>query len=393
MDRQMRTLFNGGFSQERHHRLLDEIQARSGVNVPFRIAETPVFMEPVLMQKMLEASREIFSVILKEPYLSKSKSAVPVNCLVPGYEGRPTMLALDFAVAIDKHGNWNPQLIELQGFPSLFYYQHLLGNTFKSVYPDTSHWSHLFCDDQEWLNQMYQLILNGHSADDVILLELDPRNQNTYIDFSETSRHLGIDVVCLSELFVENGIVYRWKGGQKLIVKRIYNRVIFDELLQRPELIRGFDMVTSVDVEWVCHPNWYFRISKYALPHLHLNGVPHTIFADDALAHELDLSQYVLKPLFSFSGQGVMLDVDADILSQIKHRSEYILQKRIDYAPCIETPDGFAKAEIRLMFVWTNQHDTPMPMITLARLSKGAMVGVKYNKDKTWVGSSIAFWR
>ena len=393
MDRQMRTLFNGGFSQEHHQRLLDEIQDQSGVKVPFRIAETPVFMESVLMQKILEASRDIFSVILKEPYLSKSKLAVPSNCFVPGSEKRPTMLALDFAITTDNHGEWKPQLIELQGFPSLFYYQLLLGNAFKSAYPVTSQWKHLFHDEQDWLEQMHHLILNGHSVDEVILLELDPKNQNTYIDFAETSRHLGIDVVCLSELFVDDGYVYRRKGGQKMKVKRIYNRVIFDELHQRPELIGGFDMLTSVNVEWVCHPNWYFRISKYALPYLPLSCVPHTVFGDDSLVHDLDLSQYVLKPLFSFSGQGVVLDVNADILSQIKHRSDYILQKKIDYAPCIETPDGFAKTEIRVMFVWTGQHDTPVPMITLARLSKGAMVGVKYNKDKTWVGSSIAFWR
>ena len=150
----MRTLFNGGFSQVRHQRLLDEIQDQSGVKVPFRIAETPVFMEPVLMQKILEASRDIFSVILNEPYLSKSKLAVPGNCFVPGSEKLPTMLALDFAITTDNHGEWKPQLIELQGFPSLFYYQLLLGNAFKSAYPVTSQWKHLFHDEQDWLEQM-----------------------------------------------------------------------------------------------------------------------------------------------------------------------------------------------------------------------------------------------
>ena len=30
--------------------------------------------------------------------------------------------------------------------------------------------------------------------------------------------------------------------------------------------------------------------------------------------------------------------------------------------------------------------------MTLARLSQGKMMGVNYNKDKTWVGSSACLW-
>jgi hypothetical protein len=31
-------------------------------------------------------------------------------------------------------------------------------------------------------------------------------------------------------------------------------------------------------------------------------------------------------------------------------------------------------------------------MITLARMSKGKMIGVDFNKEKTWVGSSAVFF-
>lgn len=392
MNRQLRTSFNACFSQERHQQLLCEIQAQSNVKVPFRIAETPVFIEPELMQQILTAGNDIFSIILHEPYWSISQAAVPQHCFIPGAASRPTMLALDFAITKDTEGKWNPQLVELQGFPSLFYYQQLLGSVYKSVYPFTNQLQHLFVDEKEWFTQMQQLILNGHPASDVILLELDPLNQNTYIDFAETARHLGIDIVCISELMVESGKLYRMKSGQKTPVHRIYNRVIFDELLQRRDLIRGFDMVTPVHVEWVCHPNWYFRISKYALPYLQLPCVPHTVFADDPIVADLDLQQYVLKPLFSFSGQGVELDVNLHKLSALEHRSEHILQKKIAYAPCIETPDGHAKAEIRVMYIWPDNQSQPIPMVTLARLSKGEMIGVKYNLNQTWVGSSVAMW-
>ena len=105
-----------------------------------------------------------------------------------------------------------------------------------------------------------------------------------------------------------------------------------------------------------------------------------------------DLENYVLKPLFSFSGSGVELNVNSKMISELVDPSQYILQKKIDYAPCIQTPDVNAKVEIRLMYAWFEQDDQPMPVITLARLSKGSMVGVKYNQNRTWVGSSVGLW-
>ena len=42
------------------------------------------------------------------------------------------------------------------------------------------------------------------------------------------------------------------------------------------------------------------------------------------------------------------------------------------------------------MFVWKN--GKPLPVTTLARLSQGKMMGVAFNKDRTWVGSSGCLW-
>jgi len=46
-------------------------------------------------------------------------------------------------------------------------------------------------------------------------------------------------------------------------------------------------------------------------------------------------------------------------------------------------------AEIRLLFIWNGK---PMRVNNLVRLSKGRMMGVDYNKEKSWVGSSIAYF-
>ncbi|MFM2189930.1 MAG: hypothetical protein RL491_316 [Bacteroidota bacterium] len=392
MESKTRIKFNNEFTEERYRFFLDDITQTAGTKIPFRIAETPVFISNELLQRLLIAGDEIISQILLPTNLERSFEAVPKACMVPGDNGRPTMLALDFALVLDERNNLVPRLIELQGFPSLFYYQHLLAEKYKAAFPDFSQWSHLLMRDKDWMEDMKELILGGHASEDVVLMELDPRNQNTYIDFLETSRHTGIDIVCLSELFVEHGFVYRKINGVNKRVRRIYNRVIFDELQKRPELIKGFNPTDHVEVEWVCHPDWYFRISKHTLPNLESEFVPHTIFANNPAVGSLELKDYVLKPLFSFSGSGVELDVDSKILSTLVDPSQYILQRKIEYAPCIKTPDGDAKVEIRMMYAWFEKDDQPTPVITLARLSKGAMVGVKYNQNQTWVGSSVGLW-
>lgn len=393
MDSIARINFNNEFTEERYRFLLDDITKSAGTNIPFRIAETPVFISTELLQLLLKAGKDIVSQLLLPINLERSLEAVPNACKVPGANGKPTMLALDFALVFDEGKNIVPRLIELQGFPSLFYYQNLLAEKYKAAFPEFSDWSHLFMEDAVWKEKMRELILGGHHPEEVVLMELDPRNQNTYIDFLETARNTGIDIVCISELFVENGFIYRNKNGLNRKVHRIYNRVIFDELQKRPELLKGFHPTNHVEVEWVCHPDWYFRISKYTLPFLQSEFVPHTVFANDPFVRDMVLSDYVLKPLYSFSGTGVELEVDSKMISALTDPSQYILQRKIDYAPCIRTPDGYAKVEIRMMYAWFGKDDQPSPVITLARLSKGAMVGVKYNQNRSWVGSSVGLWQ
>ena len=51
------------------------------------------------------------------------------------------------------------------------------------------------------------------------------------------------------------------------LIERIYNRAIVDELV-RKGIALPFDYREDLDVEWAGHPNWYFRISKFAIPWL-----------------------------------------------------------------------------------------------------------------------------
>jgi hypothetical protein len=65
--------------------------------------------------------------------------------------------------------------------------------------------------------------------------------------------------------------------------------------------------------------------------------------------------------------------------------------RKVRYAPVVETTDGnVSKVEVRIMFVWRD--GKPLAVTTLARLSQGRMMGVAFNKDRTWVGSSGCLW-
>jgi hypothetical protein len=93
-----------------------------------------------------------------------------------------------------------------------------------------------------------------------------------------------------------------------------------------------------------------------------------------------------------------MYNVTKEILDSIHDKQNlvpagskrgFILQKKIFYEPVIQTPDIPAKAEIRLLFLCKGK---PLLVNNIVRLSKGKMMGVDFNKDKTWVGSSIAYY-
>jgi hypothetical protein len=129
------------------------------------------------------------------------------------------------------------------------------------------------------------------------------------------------------------------------------------------------------------------------MPFIKSEYVPQTHFLHELSQIPDDLENYVLKPLFSFAGTGVIYDVKASDIEAIADRHNYILQKKIHYAPALITPDGDGvKAEIRMLFLWPEADKEPTLCTNLVRLSKGVMMGVKFNKNKTWVGGSTAFF-
>ncbi len=390
----LRQQFNAAFSSARYQEMLAAIDQDLPGQLDFRVAESPIFVPAALRNKLLAAGEDIIRVITAPDFKELTAAAIPPPQRVPHENAHTSLLALDFAVCRNEKGELEPQLIELQGFASLFAFQVYLADVFRRFYPIDDSVTAVFNvpDPAAYHAQMRQLLLADAPPENVILLELFPERQKTRIDFALSAREWGITVVCLTKIRRRGRQLLYEKNGRLIPIKRIYNRVIFDELMQYPELNLEFNLTEDVEVEWVGHPNWFFRISKYTLPLLGGSYVPPSFYLDKLAAYPADLENYVLKPLFSFAGSGVRLHVSAAELDAIADKHNYLLQRKVQYEPVVQSPDGLVKCEIRLLYAWPAGAARPTLLTSLGRLSRGEMIGVDFNKDKDWVGGTACFW-
>ncbi|WP_080055219.1 hypothetical protein [Spirosoma aerolatum] len=396
MIQSVRQTYNQAFSPEQYRAFLAKIDTDLPGQLDFRVAETPVFVPKVLTDKLLEACNDIIEVITRDDFKALTEKAIPTGQHVPNEDEHTQFLAVDFAVCHDEQGELTPQLIELQGFPSLYGFQPYVASLFRSFYPIPDHLSHLFTVDtnDEYLERLRQLLVGDYSPEEVILLEIYPEKQKTRIDFVLTEKYTGVGPVCLTKIRKEGRSLYYEKDGRQIQIKRIYNRLIFDDLQNFPDLKTDFHLTNDVDVEWVGHPNWFFRISKYTLPLLKSPYIPTSYYLSDLTDYPANLENYVLKPLFSFAGSGVKLNITQADLDAIPadQRDGYLLQRKVKYEPLIQSPDGLVKCEIRMLFIWPKADPKPTLITNLSRLSRGEMIGVNFNKNKDWVGGSVCFF-
>jgi hypothetical protein len=393
----LRKQFNESFTEETYQSFLKELDSKHPGAIEFRVAETPVFIPDDFRDKMISACESIVDIVSVPGFITESDKAIPVSDLVPGKEHRPQFIAFDFGICLNGKNEHEPQLIEMQGFPTLYAFQVLYPEMIWKYFPMTRDFTQYLggYTRSSYLDELRQILIGTDDPENTILLEIKPHEQKTRVDFYCTQDYFGIQPVCITELTEEGNQLFYFhqQKKKKIRVNRIYNRIIFDDLhAQKEKLGKHIDLRRQWDVEWIPHPNWFYRISKHTLPYIHHPYVPETWFLDRVKITPSDLENYVLKPLFSFAGQGVVIDVKPEDLSKIKDPANWILQRKVNYAPVIPTTDDPAKVEIRIMYLWPEGTSRPKPAINLARLSKGKMIGVRYNKDRSWVGGSVALF-
>ena len=382
-----RQRFNQNYSEAKHARFLALLQERCGEPVPFRHSETPCFLPGSLIDTMARYGREMVEQLLANPrYERESRAAIPPAYHAPGEDAVPMFVQADFGL----DAQLRPQLVEIQGFPTLYAYQPLLAASYRAAYALDAKLHALpgGMGAHEYHTLLREAIVGRHDPENVVLLEIDPTHQKTRHDFVLTEQDYGVRTVDISRVVKQGNALFYHREGKLTPIRRIYNRAIVDELV-RKRIPMAFDFRDELDVEWAGHPNWFFRLSKFSLPYLDHPAVPRTRFLDRAegIGRPED---YVLKPLYSFAGSGVIVGPTAAQLAAVpaEKRSQYILQERVDFRPVVDTPFGPTKMEIRVMYIWLGRLRA---VNTIIRMGRGAQMGVDHNKGFEWVGASAGF--
>lgn len=403
----IRQKFNAAFTEEVYQNYLAALNTPFPGALDFSVAETPIFIDKVFIQKVLSTGDYVNQVIQSDQFNSITEPSLKNIPYFPNETALPQCIVMDFAIATNEQNELVPALIELQGFPSLFAYEVLQDECIRKTYTIAEGYSpYLNGYTKEKYMHHLETILKGdilidkdldtlkNSHKHTVLLEILPHQQKTRIDFYCTEKYLNIPIICITELFIEENYLFYERAGKKIKIDRIYNRIVLDELKNQTKEIqeKGALLQNNLEVEWVTHPHHFFRISKFLLPFLNHPYIPKTKFINQLTETPTALDTYILKPLFSFAGQGVIIDISAADIENIKDPSAWILQEKVEYANCIETPTGPAKAELRLYYFWDEDKKEYIATMNLARLSKGKMIGVNYNKNATWVGGSLAYF-
>jgi hypothetical protein len=412
----LRQAFNSKYRAENYPQLLSLLAERCGVAIGFRVSETPCFMPQTLLERMARDGKELIRQLVENPeYHARSSESIPEEFKIPNETPHPMFIQVDFGLVRDAAGELQPRLVELQAFPSLYAYQVTLAQSYIDVYglkqraagsstssgqasglsssPLEEAELNYFLgglDNKSYRELLRTAIVGTHDPENVILMEIHPEEQKTLPDFLLTEKMLGVRTVDIQAIKKMGSQLYYERNGGRVLIRRIYNRAIVDEL-QRKKVKLGFDWRDDLNVEWAGHPNWYFRISKFSIPYLTHESVPKTWFLDKMEGIPDDLQNYALKPLYSFAGLGVLIAPTKEDIDAIpaEKRSEYILQERLNFEPVIDTPFGGTKAEVRVMYVWVNELKAVM---TIIRMGRGLMMGVDHNKNMEWVGASAGLW-
>ena len=390
----LRQAFNASWTEARYADFAARLAARVGVPIEFPVSETPCFFPRALIDDLAAAGATLTEQALSGDAARAAERIVPARFRGASSEPHPTFIQVDFGLVREGGGALAPRLVELQAFPSLYGFQLALAAAYRAAFDLPRELQCYVGDltDEEYLARARAAIAGAHDPAEVVLMEIAPERQKTRPDFAMTEQLWGVRAIDVAGVARRGRRLFYRRDGRDVAIKRIYNRVIPDEL-ERKRIALPFDYRDDLDVEWAGHPEWFFRVSKFSIPWLRHPSVPRTWFLSDALAGwpaaslPLAREQLILKPLFSFAGGGIVFSPDDDQLAAIPvdERDHYILQERVAFEPVIDTPHGPTQAEIRMMYIWTDRLRAVLPLV---RMGRGKMMGVDHNKGLRWVGAS-----
>ena len=380
---------NSLFSEEKHAQFLRELSKCCGSPIEFRVAELPIFVDENMRSKLCASAIEIAKLCLEHQRNATITTPIPPAFNVPNESEKPLFSVIDFAIALNEDGSLVPKVVELQGFPSLYGYQLRFAQSIKHAYElhDFTPFPNEL-DEQEYTALLKSALVGNHDPDETCLLEFKPEEQKTKPDFSVIEQLTGMKTTDIQSVKKNGNTLYHQRNGKWVRIRRIFNRAIADELDDYSVKL-PFNWFDEIDVEWAGHPNWYFKMSKHVLPYLSHESIPPSHLLSELKQIPNSLEPFVLKPLFAYSGKGVIINPNHSDIEAIAPalKTNYLLQEKIRCAECLDTPYGPNKVEIRIMLIWPDNQIDPQPVMSLARTGRGPMMGVRYN-NTPWAGSS-----
>ena len=225
MIKKYRNAFNANFTEEKYKHFITQLET-GYPTIPFRVAETPIFIPDELKAKLIAAGEEIINLIKQDNFKELTQKAIPAEWNVPNETAHPHFLTFDYGLCKDENGEIIPMLIEMQGFPSLYGFQSHLAKTYQTEFDLDENLTPYFnsLDEKSYFEQLKKVIVGEHQPREVALMDIDAPHQKTAIDFFVTAKHLGIKVLGLEAISKEGNQLFYVENGEKIRLKRIYNR-------------------------------------------------------------------------------------------------------------------------------------------------------------------------
>src|SRR6187399_25552 len=162
--------YNKNFTKEKYEAFLNDLNSVHPGAIEFRVAETPVFVPKDFTKKMLDACESIVDIIVDPKFKELTKNAIPKHLQVPGENHHSHFLAFDFGICENEAGEYEPQLIEMQGFPTLFGFQVYYPETLEKYWPIPENYSHYFngLDKNSYIKELKELLIGNADPEEVI---------------------------------------------------------------------------------------------------------------------------------------------------------------------------------------------------------------------------------
>jgi len=204
---ELRKRFNAHWQPELYTRFLHRANETAGTRIEFRLNETPVFLPRPLLDKMVRYGLELYEQIgSNTEYRKASDAAIPKSFYVPHEDRHPLFMQVDFGLIRQPDGTFEPRLVEIQGFPSVYGFQVAVSAGYAETYRlDDISGCHLTSflgglEHDSYRALLKKVILGNHAPENVVLLEIDPYGQKTLPDFLITQRWLGLRIACISDV-------------------------------------------------------------------------------------------------------------------------------------------------------------------------------------------------